>query len=222
MIKTAMILAAGRGERMRPLTLATPKPLLEVGGEPLLARHLLSLARCGIVDVVINVWYLGQQIIDYIGDGRRYGVNVHFSVETELLDTGGGIKHALDLLGAQPFLVLSADIVTDFPYGELSTEFMGMAHLVLVNNPSYHPQGDFGLLDGMVTMHAASNFTYANIGVYRPEFFAMAPTGVFPLGGLLRRQVMAGAVSGRHFGGVWYNLGTPADLEVINCENNFW
>lgn len=213
----AIILAAGKGERMKPLTNTTPKPLLTIAGQPLIIYHLKALAKAGIKDVVINTWYLGDKIIELIGDGAAYGLNVSFSIESELLDTGGGIVNALPLLGGEPFIVLSADILTDFPFNSLPTNPAGLAHLVMVDNPYYHLNGDFGLSKGKIKLITDSDkFTYGNIGVYRPEFFATAPKGPFSLGSLLRQHIANDLVVGQYFSGAWYNIGTPSDLEMAN------
>lgn len=213
----AMILAAGRGARMQPLTNTTPKPLLTVAGTPLIVHHLLALAAAGVRDVVINTWYLGDQIIELIGNGSRFGVNINYSIENPLMDTGGGIVKALPLLGSDPFIVISADIFTNFPLHTLPTNPAGLAHLILVENPSYHSSGDFSLNNDQVTpLGIANNLTYGNIGVFRPEFFVGAPNGPFPLGNLLRSHIAANLVTGQHYSGVWRNIGTPSELELAN------
>lgn len=212
----AMILAAGRGERMQPMTNTTPKPLLSIAGQPLIIYHLKSLAKAGIKDVVINTWYMGEKVIALIGDGSSYGLNVQFSVESELLNTGGGIVKALPLLGNEPFIVLSADIFTDFKFNSLPSNPSGLAHLVMVDNPDYHAQGDFALDKGKIKLGSNNNLTYANIGVYRPEFFVAAPTGPFPLGSLIRQHIADNLVVGQYFSGLWFNIGTPADLDMAN------
>ncbi len=215
----AMILAAGRGARMQPLTDITPKPLLTVAGRPLIVYHLLALAKAGIADVVINTWYLGEQIIELIGSGARFGLNISYSMEDPLLDTGGGIAKALILLGKDPFIVLSADIFTDFPLHTLPKTPIGLAHLVLVDNPSYKPSGDFSLNKGQVSLlDTTNNLTYANIGIYRPEFFVAAPKGPFPLANLLRHHVADNLVTGQYYSGVWHNIGTPLELELVNKQ----
>ena len=213
----AIILAAGKGERMRPLTNTTPKPLLTIAGQPLINYHLKALAKAGVKDVVINTWYMSDQIINLVGDGSSYGLNVRFSVESELLNTGGGIVQALPMLGDEPFIVMSADILTDFPLNILPSNPAGLAHLVMVNNPDYHLDGDFVLDKGKIRLVSDQNkLTYGNIGVYRPEFFVAAPKGPFPLGGLLRQHISNDLVVGQYFSGVWYNIGTPAELEMAN------
>jgi len=212
----AMILAAGRGERLRPLTDVTPKPLLEVDGQPLIVHHLHSLVKAGISEVVINLWYLGEQIQTMLGDGQRYGLNIQYSIEDQLQNTGGGIVQALPLLGSDPFIVLSADILTDFPLRALPNSPTGLAHLVLVDNPDYHTVGDFALQNGIVSLTGGQTYTYANIGVYRPEFFAQAPNGPFGLGKLLRDHIANGLITAQYYNGLWHNIGTPADLELVN------
>jgi len=215
----AIILAAGRGARMRPLTDATPKPLLTVAGKPLIVYHLLALAAAGIQDVVINTWYLGNQIIEFIGTGTRFGLNISYSIEAPLMDTGGGIVKALPMLGPDPFIVVSADIFTSFPLHTLPTTPVGLAHLVLVNNPSYHLTGDFSLNKERVTLLDSSNsFTYGSIGVFRPEFFAAAPNGPFPLRDLLRQHIADNLVTGQYYSGIWGNIGTPSELELVNNQ----
>lgn len=213
-----MLLAAGRGERMRPLTDTTPKALLRVGGRSLIEYHLLSLARGGFTEVVINCAYLGDQIEAAIGDGRRYGVNVTYSDEgVQGLETGGGIYHALALLGAAPFLVINADIYTDFPYDQLPQRFTGvMAHLVLVDNPAHHPRGDFALRAGRVLNHGEPRLTFAGIGMYDPALFASCRPGAFPLAPLLRRACDAAAVSGEYYAGTWVDVGTPQRLQALD------
>lgn len=215
----AMILAAGRGARMRSLTDTTPKPLLTIAGKPLIVYHLLALAAAGIHDVVINTWYLGDHIIELIGNGTSLGLNISYSIEDPLMDTGGGIVKALPMLGTDPFLVVSADIFTNFPLHTLPTTPVGLAHLVLVNNPSYHLTGDFSLNNGQVTLLNSSNsLTYGNIGIFRPEFFVAAPNGPFPLGNLLRQHIADNLVTGQYYSGIWRNIGTPEELELVNNQ----
>lgn len=214
----AMILAAGKGERMLPLTKITPKPLLKVANMALIEHHLYALAGFGISEIVINVFHLGDQIVAMLGDGARYGVKIQYSVEEQLLNTGGGIVQALSLLGNEPFLLVSADIYTDFNYHNLPTSITGSAHVVLVDNPVYKPQGDFGLKGNKALLLSHnSNFTYANIGIYNPRMFNDAPEGAFGLGDLLRNEVAAGKVTGQYFSGLWHNVGTPSDLEMVNA-----
>lgn len=213
----AMLLAAGRGERMRPLTDTVPKPLLEAGGRCLIEHHLLALARAGITDVVINHAHLGARIENRLGDGARYGVRIAYSPEGERgLETGGGILRALPLLGAAPFVVVNADIWTDYPFARLPHAPEAAAHLVLVPNPAHHPAGDFTLVDGRVGNGAEPRHTFSGIGVYRPEFFADCTPGVFPLAPLLRAAAARGAVSGELYTGMWMDIGTPQRLEELD------
>ena len=212
----AMILAAGRGERLRPLTDTTPKPLLSVGGHCLIEYHLRALARVGIGEVVINLGHLGEQIETLLGGGRRYGLTIRYSYEDDkILDTGGGIFHALPLMGAEPFLVVNGDIFTDFPFDSLRTHPIALAHLVLVSNPPHHPQGDFHLAADRVHAEGTPRLTFSGIGVYRPELFAECSPGVFPLAPVLRRAMTAGQVSGEFYGGGWYDVGTPGRLSEL-------
>lgn len=216
----AMILAAGRGERMRPLTEHTPKPLLRAGGKALIEHQLDSLATAGVSEVVINLAYLGEQIPAALGDGHAYGLRIVYSREGDIpLETGGGIQHALPLLGAEPFLVINGDVWTDYPLQCLcppGLSPMGLAHLVLVNNPPHHPQGDFALSGGSLHLDGDTCLTYSGIGVYRPELFAGVRPGAFPLAPLLREAMRAGQVSGEHYQGAWMDIGTPARLRELD------
>ncbi len=208
----AMILAAGRGMRMRPLSDSVPKPLLLIGKDPLIVHHLRALARSGVREVIINTWHLGEQISAMLGTGVEFGLKITYSPEVELLDTGGGIANCLAWLGNDPFLVVSADIFTNFSFITLPSSPIGLAHLVMVDNPPYHAAGDFALDKGKLKLHGDNKFTYANIGVYRPEFFVAAPKGAFPLNILLKKHIADGLVTGQYFGDAWYNIGTPDDL----------
>jgi MurNAc alpha-1-phosphate uridylyltransferase len=213
----AMILAAGRGERMRPLTDRTPKSLLRIGGQTLIERHIHGLAQAGIRELVINHAHLGEQLVAALGDGRAYGVAIHYSAEPEgALETGGGIYQALPLLGDEPFLVVNTDIWTDFPFATLPASPGGLAHLVLVDNPEHHAGGDFVLTDGQVTQQGPWRLTFSGIGVYRKELFTGCTPGVFPLAPLLRKAMDAGQVSGEHYTGTWFDIGTPERLEAVN------
>lgn len=203
-----MVLAAGRGERLRPLTDRTPKPLLEVGGRTLIEHHLVALAAAGFREVVINHAHLGDQIESRLGGGERFGVRIHYSVEASALETGGGIARALPLLGDAPFLVVNGDIWTDYPLANLHGIVPAAAHLVLVDNPAHHPQGDFSLREGLVGNDAEGRLTFSGIGVYRPELFAGATVEKFPLAPLLRGAAERGSVSGEYYGGRWVDVGT--------------
>lgn len=212
----AMILAAGRGERMRPLTDHTPKPLLRVAGRALIEYHIDALVRAGYRELVVNHAHLGARIEEALGDGRRYGARIRYSAEGEALETGGGIFRALPLLGPEPFLVVNGDIWTDFSYAGLPAAPTGLAHLVLVDNPPQHPAGDFVLAaNGAVSATGAPRLTFSGIGVYRPELFARCAAGRFPLAPLLRTAMAAGQVHGEHYRGAWVDVGTPERLAEL-------
>jgi len=216
-----MILAAGRGERMRPLTLSRPKPLLEVGGAPLIVHHLHALAADGFEEVVVNLSWLGGQIREALGDGSRHGVRLHYSDEgPEPLETGGGIFRALPLLGAGPFLVLNGDIWSDFPFARLRDRLApgDLAHLVLVPNPAHNPAGDFVLQRGRVVEAAGERLTFAGLGAYRSDLFAGCRDGVFKLAPLLRAAAAAGRVSGEVHRGAWLDIGTPQRLAELDAN----
>lgn len=209
----AMMLAAGLGTRMRELTQRTPKPLLRVGDHYLIEYALQQLQRAGIHEVVINLHYHAEQIKNAIGDGKRYGLHIAYSEETERLETGGGIVKALPWLGREPFLVLSSDVVTDYPLAQLPKTLTGLAHLVMVPNPSFHPRGDFGLTQGKVELQAATTYTFGNIGVYHPDLFIGCEATHFPLSRVLLPAIERQAVSGELYQGRWLNIGTPEQLQ---------
>jgi MurNAc alpha-1-phosphate uridylyltransferase len=212
----AMILAAGRGERMRPYTDLTPKPLLSVGGKRLIEYHLYSLAAIGLTDIIINHAHLGHKIEQTLGDGRRYGVALHYSVEGEKgLETGGGIFKALPLLGHEPFMVINGDVWCDYPLQQLPHDPTGLAHLVLVDTPDFKADGDFVLDQGRVHDDDGPRLTFSGIAVYRPELFAECKPGVFPLAPLLRQAMAIGQVSGEHYSGHWVDVGTPQRLQAL-------
>lgn len=213
----AMILAAGRGERMRPLTDHTPKPLLEVGGKALIVRHLERLAEAGVGDVVINVAWLGDRIRAALGDGAALGLKIRYSPEPPgALETAGGIRAALPLLGSDPFLVVNGDLWCDYPLDRLVGRApRGLAHLVLVDNPAHHPGGDFALVDGEVRADREPRLTYAGIGVYRPELFTGLPPGRRALRPVLDRAIADGQVSGEAFHGAWADVGSPERLQRL-------
>jgi len=215
----AMILAAGRGERMRPLTDTRPKPLLEVAGKPLIQYHLEALARAGITDVVINLSWQGEVLRSALGDGQRFGLRICYSEEPDgALETGGGMLAALPMLGPGPFLAISGDIWTDFPLESLSRRLASgdVAHFVLVPNPDFHAQGDFGIESGRL-LDRAPRHTYANIGVVSADFFADRQPGRFPLAPLMFDWIRRGRVSGELYRGRWYNLGTPMQLTQLDA-----
>jgi MurNAc alpha-1-phosphate uridylyltransferase len=212
----AMILAAGKGERLRPLTLHTPKPLVRAGGVPLIEYHLRSLKSAGFTDVVINHAWLGQQIEDYLGDGQRLGLSIAYSPEGEPLETGGGIFRALPLLGDEPFLVVNGDIWTDCDFAPLKATIKGLAHLILVDNPAHHPKGDFALVGGEVRDDASlPRLTYSGIAVLHPQLFAGCSAGAFKLAPLLRDAMGKGQVTGEHFTGRWVDVGTHERLAEV-------
>lgn len=215
-----MILAAGRGERMGELTAKTPKPLLRIAGHYLIEYAISNLARAGIHEIVINVSYHAELIKAAVGDGKRYHVTILYSEEKERLETGGGIFQALPLLGNEPFLVVSSDIISDYPLEKLPSHPNGLAHLVMVRNPSFHPHGDFGLRDGYADMHTVPTLTFGNMGVYRPELFANCLPRHFPLNQLLFPAIQNGKVTGEHYQGTWYNIGTPKQLKRAREDSN--
>ena len=209
----AMILAAGRGERMRPLTDATPKPLLKVGSQTLIEHHLQGLRAAGVRDVVINLSWLGEQIRAAIGDGARWGVSIRYTEEGPVpLETGGGIFNALPLLGSEPFIVVNGDVWTDYPFSRLALAPGATAHLVLVPNPAHHVRGDFSLENTRVVQCRGETYTFAGIAVYHPMFFAGCEAGRFPLLPLLRHAIDAQGVSGEVYAGVWSDVGSPERL----------
>ena len=213
----AMLLAAGRGERMRPLTDDTPKPLLRIGGQTLIEHHIHALARAGITELVINYAHHGEQIVRALGDGHAHGVTIQYSPETgAALETGGGIYRALPLLGEAPFIVANADIWTDYAFEHLPDCPSGLAHLVMVDNPEHHPEGDFSLSNGLLSRQGPRMLTFSGIGVYRAELFAGCTHGAFPLAPLLRDAMDREAVTGEHFHGRWYDIGTPERLAAVN------
>jgi MurNAc alpha-1-phosphate uridylyltransferase len=213
----AMILAAGKGERMRPLTLHTPKPLVPVAGVPLIEYHLRALARAGFTEVVINHAWLGQQIEDHLGDGSRFALNIRYSAEAEPLETGGGIFKALALLGEDPFLLVNGDIWTDYDFTRLRAPLAGLAHLVLVDNPGHHGSGDFCLDGGLVRDADGRDqtFTYSGISVLDPALFAGCQAGAFKLAPLLRQAMASGQVSAEHHSGHWVDVGTLERLAEV-------
>ena len=213
----AMILAAGKGERMRPLTLHTPKPLIPVAGVPLIEYHLRALVQAGVTEVVINHAWLGDKIEAHLGDGTRFGVHIVYSRESQPLETGGGIYKALPLLGDEPFIVVNGDIFTDYDFAQLHKPLQGLAHLVLINNPGHHLEGDFSLRDGCVLPAATETFTYSGIAVLHPELFADCQAGAFKLAPLLRQIIAQGRVSGEHFNGCWIDVGTQERLAAAQA-----
>lgn len=218
----AMILAAGKGERLRPLTLHTPKPLVRAGGVPLIEYQLQALRRAGFDQLVINHAWLGQQIVDHLGDGSAFGVSIRYSPEGEPLETGGGIFKALPLLGEEAFVIANGDIWTDFDYASLHGALAegDLAHLVLVDNPGHHARGDFCLSNGRVSDYREGepSLTYSGIAILRPELFAGCQPGAFKLAPLLRQAMQAGRVSGVHHCGRWIDVGTHERLAEVERQ----
>ncbi|MGO9038893.1 MAG: N-acetylmuramate alpha-1-phosphate uridylyltransferase MurU [Steroidobacteraceae bacterium] len=216
--RAAMILAAGRGERMRPLTDRCPKPLLRVRGKPLIEHHVERLATAGIGRIVINLAWLGPMIRDYLGDGSRYGVALTYSDEApRALETAGGIFRALPHLVPGPFLVVNGDVFTDFPFARAALNTDRDAHLVLVPNPPQHSGGDFGLEHGLALPSAAEQFTFSGIAVFREQFFENCVDGAFPLKPLLVRSMVAGRCSAELYSGIWEDVGTAQRLQALNA-----
>jgi MurNAc alpha-1-phosphate uridylyltransferase len=218
-----MILAAGRGERMRPLTDHLPKPLLPVAGKPLIVHHIEALERAGIQEIVINHAWLGALIEQQLGDGSQFGVRLQYSAEGETgLETAGGIKKALPLLGTAPFLVVNGDVLTDINFAALKHALPSamLAHLVLVPNPPQHPQGDFGFdaATALVSSHSDEQFTFSGIALYRPEFFADVPDGKQKLAPFLRDAMAQQLVSGEIHAGFWADIGTPQRLAAADLQ----
>lgn len=213
----AMILAAGRGERLRPLTDQVPKSLIEVRGQSLLEMHLEKLRDAGIETVVINLGWLGEQIVACVGAGTAFGLEVIYSPEGDnILETGGGIHKALPVLGSDPFLVVNADIYTDMAIPDVTLGIDTLGHLVMVPTPDYRDHGDFSLRDGLVRNDVAPTLTFSGVAIYRPEFFDGCEAGRFPLAPMLREAADAGRLTGAVYEGLWADIGTPERLDAIN------
>jgi MurNAc alpha-1-phosphate uridylyltransferase len=214
-----MILAAGRGERMRPLTEKLPKPLLEVGGHRLIEYHLASLVDLSVRDVVVNLSWHGDRIREAFGDGSEHGVSIRYSEEgPEPLGTGGGLFAALPLLGDAPFLVVNGDVWTDFPLRSLKAPDASLAHLVLVDNPEHHPGGDFGLDGGGRATAGPSKLTFSGVSMLDPRLFDGCEPGIFALKPLLDAALAQGRLSGQRHGGAWRDVGTPARLAALDAD----
>jgi N-acetyl-alpha-D-muramate 1-phosphate uridylyltransferase len=218
----AMILAAGRGERLRPLTDTTPKPLLPVNGKALIVHHMENLATAGITQVIINLAWLGEQISATLGDGSAFGLSIRYSQEPPgALETAGGIVQALPLLGQRPFLVVAGDILCDYPFERLvDQEPAGLAHLVMVNNPAHHPDGDFALQNGQLTSSGPERLTFSGIGLYRPEMFLHLKPGRRPLRPVFEQALAPGQLSGERYTGYWSDIGTLERLTQAREEFN--
>jgi MurNAc alpha-1-phosphate uridylyltransferase len=210
----AMILAAGRGERLRPMTDITPKPLLEVRGKPLIVHHLEALAQAGFDEIVVNLSWLGQRVRDYLGDGSAYKLRIEYSEEPEALETAGGILQALPLLGDN-FIVVNADIFTDYDFALLK-QIDSVAHLVLVDNPQHNTDGDFSLEQSMVGNNAVPRYTFSGIGRYQRSFFDGLASGKQALAPLLRNAADNKLLTGELYRGEWFDIGTPERLQALN------
>jgi N-acetyl-alpha-D-muramate 1-phosphate uridylyltransferase len=213
----AMILAAGRGERMRPLTNNRPKPLLEINGKPLIQYQIEKLVDAGIKEIVINHAVMGGQIEACLGDGRQLGARIQYSAEGNTpLETGGGIFRALPLLGKHPFIAINADIWTDYPLQDLPETLAGLAHLVLVSNPVHHPHGDFAMQNGYISNHGARRYTFSGIGMYSHDLFRQCSNGAFALAPLIRQAAEHGKqVTAEIYNGLWMDIGTPERLQAL-------
>jgi len=218
----AMILAAGRGERMRPLTDHTPKPLLPAGGKPIIVHTIEQLVAAGINEIVINHAHLGYQLEASLGNGQQFGASISYSPEGEqALETAGGIIKALPLLGKDAFLVVNGDIATDFPFAQLKQIPIALAHLVFIDNPEHHPEGDFALNNnGLVTDQGTQKYTFSGIGVYRPELFDNIPSGVLKLRPLFNQAIAAQQLTGQKHDGFWMDIGTPERLQELDDYYN--
>lgn len=213
-----MILAAGRGTRMAHLTRNTAKPLLRVGDKALIEYRVEAFVAMGITDIIINVFYCADQIEHLLGDGSRYGASIYYSREVEPLEVGGGIYHALPLLGTASFMAMNADLWTDFMPKTFSMPQGSLAHLILVPNPSHHPKGDFSLADGLVARSNHHRLTFSGIGFYHPDFFQECSLGSFPLCDVLLEQIPKGVVTGECYRGEWHDVGTPERLAHANAQ----
>ncbi len=212
----AMVLAAGRGERLRPLTDEVPKSLVDVRGKSLLERHLASIGEAGIRTIVINLGWLGEKIVERIGTGDRYGLTVLYSQEGDnILETGGGIHKALPMLGHEPFLVVNADIYTDMPVPDIQLADDHLGHLVMVPSPDYRERGDFTIEHGLIRNGENPSLTFSGVAIYRPEFFAYCEPGRFPLAPMLREAADNGRLSGSLYNGLWADIGTPERLKAV-------
>jgi len=214
-----MILAAGRGERLRPLTDSAPKALAEVRGRSLLERHLQAMSDAGIETVVINLGWLGEQIAERIGSGSNYGLNVIYSPEDDgILETGGGIHRALPMLGNEPFLVVNADIFTDMPMPNTDFDEQTLGKLILVPTPTHKAHGDFDVVDGRLRNAAEPQLTFSGVAIYRPEFFANCEAGRFSVAPMLRAAADANQMAASEYSGTWVDVGTIERLEALNSD----
>jgi MurNAc alpha-1-phosphate uridylyltransferase len=221
----AMILAAGQGERMMPLTKNTPKPLLKIHGKTLIEYSIEALKKAGISDIVINLAYLGEQIKSYLGDGAKFGVNIQYSIEQKALETAGGIIHALPLLGNAPFMVINADVLCDYELSTFTLPEDSLAHLLLIDNPKHNPKGDFSLSNNrvnQVNQVGEKTHTFAGIGIYHPNFFQahLHNNAKLALSTLLDEAITTGKLTAEHYAGGWQDIGTPERLAFVNNSQN--
>jgi len=220
----AMILAAGRGERMMPLTQNTPKPLIKVKGTTLIEHSIKALKKAGIIDIIINIAYLGEQVKSYLGDGSKFGINISYSDESlGALETAGGIIKALPCLGTKPFVVINSDVICNYDLSQIKLPIGSLAHLVLVDNPAHNQKGDFSLINNHQVVNAHSQtYTFSGIGIYHPDFFKNHThvKGKLPLYPLLTEAIANGQLSGEHYNGYWQDVGTPERLEQANNSKN--
>lgn len=212
----AMILAAGRGERLRPITDSIPKPLVKVRGKSLIQHHVEALVSAGFTELVINHAWFGEKIEAALGDGSRFGASIQYSAEGTALETGGGIHKALPLLGDDPFLVVNGDVFTDYPFAQLTNQPSKLVHLVLVSNPPQHPKGDFALQGEMLCSQGADMHTFSGIGVYSPSFFKDCKPGKFSIAPMLYGAIEQEQVTGELYQGMWEDVGTVERLNKLN------
>ena len=212
----AMILAAGRGERLRPITDSIPKPLVQVRGKPLIQHHVEALVSAGFTELVVNHAWFGEKIEAALGDGSQFGASIQYSAEGTALETGGGIHKALPLLGEDPFLVVNGDVFTDYPFARLTTQPSKLVHLVLVRNPPQHPKGDFALQDAQLLRQGDEMHTFSGIGVYTPSFFKDCKPGKFPLAPMLFEAIENEQATGELYEGLWEDVGTVERLNKLN------
>lgn len=216
----AMILAAGLGTRLRPLTLETPKPLLEVGGKPLIVWHIEALKRAGVTQIVINTAWLGEKLVEALGDGQSFGVEILWSHESEPLETAGGIQKALPLLGSEPFILVNGDVWTRFDFATLVNKDLNddLGYLVLVENPSQHPNGDFVLSNHRIVQEGADKLTFSGISILSPKLFESLPAGKAPLAPILRQAMDAGKIAGERLHDHWVDVGTIERLVELDQQ----
>jgi N-acetyl-alpha-D-muramate 1-phosphate uridylyltransferase len=214
----ALILAAGRGKRMGELTNHRPKPLLRINDYYLIEYAIARLRQAGIREIVINLFYLGDAIKTALGNGERYGMAFAYSEEQQCLEVGGGLLQALSLLGPEPFIALSSDVICDYPLARLPKAPKSLAHLVLVDNPDFNPAGDFGIEDGYLNQNTCPKFNFAGIAVYRPELFAGLSPGFYQWGSILLPAIKNHQVSGEYYQGIWHNIGTEKELQAAKQD----